>query len=188
MKRLKIITAKVVLACSLAFSFVTAPPALLTASVAVVATQSACESKSIRQFKQGLDKAAVTLNAAAKTNRSFYESGVYGTAGSQGAIEARQKVAKAIHDANEWLIKAIDKAKTLKGDSVSFEGDKLEILLSLSKAAANLKTGRTDIDIVLQSVALIINQSVAIIQALKSADAKYLIPQIQDWKLPQVEV
>lgn len=188
MRRVKLITAKVALACSLAFSFVTTPPAIITASVALVATQASCGEGTISEFKRGLDKAAVTLNAAAKTNRSFYESGVYGAVGSEGAIETRQKVAKAIHDANEWLIKAIDKAKTLKGDSVSFEGDKLDILLSLAKAAANLKTGRAEIDLVLQSVALIINQTVGIIQALKSADVKYLVPRIQGWKLPQVEV
>lgn len=146
----------------------------------------ACEAGNIRKFKQGLDKAAVTLNAAAKTNRSFYESGVYGTAGSPEAIQTRQKVAKAIHDSNEWLIKAIDKAKALK-EGPSFEGDKLDILLSLSKAAANLKTGRAEIDLVLQSVALIISQSIAIIQALKSADVKYLVPRIQNWQIARVE-
>lgn len=188
MNRIRIITAKVVLACSLVFSFVTTPPAILTASVVVVATQISCAPKNIRQFKQGLDKAAVTLNAAAKTNRSFYESGVYGAVGSQGAIETRQKVASAIHDANEWLIKAIEAAKNLKADSATFEGDKLDILLSLSKAASNLRTGRTEIDLVLQSVALVINQSVTIIQALKSADVKYLVPQIQNWQIARVEV
>ena len=155
--------------------------------IAVLTQASMCSPSTIRKFKQGLDKAAVTLNTAAKTNRSFYESGVYGVAGSPEAIETRQKVAKGIHDANEWLIKAIDKAKTLK-EGPSFEGDKLDILLSLSKAMASLKTGRVEIDLVLQSVALIINQSVTIIQALKSADVKYLVPQIQHWKLAQVEV
>lgn len=155
--------------------------------VAVLTQASMCSPGTVRKFKQGLDKAAVTLNAAAKTNRSMYEAGIYGTAGSPEAIETRQKVAKGIHDANEWLIKAIEKAKLLKADSVSFEGDKLEILLSLSKAAANLKTGRVEIDLVLQSVALIINQSVGIIQALKSADVKYLIPQIQNWQIARVE-
>lgn len=187
MRRIKAITAKVLLACSLAFSFVATPPALITASVVLVATQASCGAKTISQFKQGLDKAAVTLNAAAKTNRSFYEGGVYGAVGSQGAIETRQKVATAIHDANEWLIKAIDKAKTFK-EGPSFEGDKLDILLSLSRAAANLRTGRAEIDLVLQSVALIINQSVTIIQALKSADVKYLVPQIKDWQIARVEV
>lgn len=155
--------------------------------LALLSQAAICGAGNIRKFKQGLDKAAVTLNAAAKTNRSFYESGVYGVAGSPEAIETRQKVAKGIHDANEWLIKAIEKAKTLKGDSVSFEGDKLDILLSLSKAAGNLRTGRTEIDLVLQSVALIINQSVTIIQALKSADVKYLVPQIQNWQIARVE-
>lgn len=156
--------------------------------LALLMQAAMCSPGNIRKFKQGLDRAAVTLNAAAKTNRSFYESGVYGEVGSDGAIRTRQNVARGIYEANEWLIKAIDKAKLLKADSVSFEGDKLDILLSLSKAAANLKTGRAEIDLVLQSVALIINQSVTIIQALKSADVKYLVPQIQNWQIARVEV
>lgn len=153
-----------------------------------VVTQACFSAGNIRKFKQGLDKAAVVLNSAAKTNRSFYETGVYGSPGSPEAIETRQKVAKAVHDANEWLIKAIEKAKQLKPDSGSFEGDKLEILLSLSKALASLRTGRTDIDLILQSVATLINQAVVIIQSLKSADARYLVPRIQDWQIARVEV
>lgn len=156
--------------------------------VALLTQAAMCPPGSVRKFKQGLDKAAVVLNSAAKTNRSFYEAGTYGAVGSPGAIETRQKVATAIHDANEWLIKAIEKTKTLKADSTSFEGDKLDILLSLSKAMANLRTGRAEIDIVLQSVAAIINNAVVIIQSLKSADVKYLVPQIQNWQLPRVEV
>jgi len=156
--------------------------------VAAIISQAACGAGDVRKFKQGLDKAAVVLNSAAKANRNFYESGVYGTVGSPGAIETRAKVAKGIHDSNEFLIKAIEKAKLLKAGSVSFEGDKLEILLSLSKAAANLRTGRVEIDLVLQSVALIISQSVAIIQSLKSADVKYLVPAIKDWQIARVEV
>lgn len=184
---IRTITAKVVLACSLSFSIVTGPPAILTASVALVATQSSCAPKNIRQFKEGLDKAAVTLNTAAKLNRTWYEQGVYGVVGSPEAIEWRQKGAKAVFESNEWLIKAIEKAKLLK-QGPSFEGDKLDILLSLSKAAASLETGRPEIDLVLQSVALIISQSVAIIQALKSADVRYIVPRIQGWQIARVEV
>lgn len=162
----------------------------LIAPVLVIALmlQAACGARDIHKFNQGLDKAAVVLNSAAKTNRSFYESGVYGAVGSQGAVETRQKVATAIHDSNEWLIKAIDKAKSLKADSGTFEGDKMDILLSLSKAAANLRTGRTEIDLVLQSVAAIINNAVVIIQSLRSADVKYLAPHIQNWQIARVEV
>lgn len=156
--------------------------------VAAIISQTACGKGDIRKFKQGLDKAAVVLNSAAKANRNFYESGVYGAVGSPGAIETRAKVATSVHTANEWLIKAIEKAKLLKADAVSFEGDKLDILLSLSKAMTSLKTGRVEIDLVLQSVALIINQSVAIIQALKSADVKYILPEIQNWQIARVEV
>lgn len=160
----------------------------IAALVLLAVLSQACTPSSIHKFKQNLDKAAVVLNSGAKTNHALYEAGTYGTVGSAGAIETRQKVATAIHDANEWLIKAIEKAKLLKADSTSFEGDKLDILLSLSKAAANLRTERPEIDIVLQSVALIINQAVVIIQSLKSADLKYVLPEIRNWQIARVEV
>jgi hypothetical protein len=45
---------------------------------------------------------------AAQLNRALYQAGVYGTTGGSDAIRVRQKIASAIHDANEQMIEVID--------------------------------------------------------------------------------
>lgn len=182
MNRLRMITAKVVLTCSLAFSFVTTPPAIITASVTgLVVTQASCGAKDLSKLHDTLNSAAKSLNAAAKTNRQFYESGTYGAVGSEKAIDWRQKGAKAVHDANEKLIVALTLAKGLTKET--FEQGKLAVLQTLSQAVSMLKTGKQEIDLVLQGVATIINQAVIILQAFKASDLPRVIPIIRQWKI-----
>lgn len=184
---IKTITAKVVLACSLTFSFVTTPPAILTASLTgLVVTQASCGPNDLSALHDRLNQAAKSLNAAAKTNRQFYDGGIYGLVGSAEAIEWRQKGATAIHFANEKLITALNLAKNLTKET--FEQGKIGVLTALSQAVASLKTGKQEIDLVLQAVATIITQAVAIIGAFSSADLRYVLPRIQTWQLPEVQV
>ena len=159
---------------------------ILIGIVLAAILSQACAANDLHRLKVNLDRAAVTLNAAAKTNHGFYESGVYGSVGSDEAIKMRQKVATVIHDANEKLIKALELAKNLKPGSGTFEGDKLQIILHLSEAAQQLHTGNPKIDLVLQAVALLINQAVVIIETLKSADLKYALPEIQNWQIARI--
>jgi uncharacterized membrane protein len=184
LRQMKTITAKAVLACSLAFSFVTTPPAIITASVVLVGTQASCGADDLSKLHDRLNQTAKALNAAAKTNRQFYESGIYGPSGSPQAIEWRQKGAQAIGFANDKLIIALTLAKGLTKET--FEQGKLGVLQALSQAVASLHVGKQEIDLVLQGIATIINQAVVIIGAFSSADLHFALPRIQTWKLPEV--
>lgn len=75
MRRIKIITAKVALACSLTFSFVAGPPAILTASVALVATQSACDKNRIREAAKASDRVATLIGSLIDLKRELGPSG-----------------------------------------------------------------------------------------------------------------
>lgn len=145
-----------------------------------------CGPSNLHDLNVALNKVAVSLNSAAKTNHGFYESGVYGTVGSDPAIRVRQRGATAIHTANDKLIVALDLAKQLRPET--FEQGKLAVLQALAEAGASLHTGNTHIDLVLQAVALLINQAVVLIEAFKSADLRYVLPRIQSWQLPEVVV
>jgi hypothetical protein len=151
-----------------------------------IAFQAACGASTLSKLHDSLNQAAKSLNAAAKTNHQFYEGGVYGAVGSPNAITTRQKAATVIHDANEKLILALNLAQNLT--AATFEQGKLAVLQALADAAAGLSTGNTKIDLVLQSVATIINQAVVLIQAFKSAQLKYVLPEIRTWKLAEVSV
>lgn len=154
--------------------------------VLAIVSQLACGAGTLSKLHSSLNKAAKLENAAAKTNRQFYEGGVYGPVGSLEAIEWRQKGAKAVHDSNELLIKALTLAKALTPET--FEGGKLEVLRVLSDAVRLLRTGNNKIDLVLQSVATVINQAIVIIQAFQAKDLPRVLPAIRNWQLARVEV
>jgi len=156
---------------------------LLTFSIV---TQSACGPGTLSKLHDSLNKAAKSLNVAAKTNRAFYESGTYGVVGSEGAIALRQKGATAIHNANEKLILALTLAQNLTTET--FESGKIGVLTALAAAAAELRSGNQTIDVVLQSVALIIQNAVALIQAFQAKDLHRVLPEIRTWKLSEVNV
>ena len=152
------------------------PPAhvlLIVGPTAVIAvTQTSCGPDTLEKLNTTLNKTAHALEAAIDTNGRLYATGAYGVTGSPGAIETRQKVARVIHDSNEYLIQATDIAKTLT--KATFEGGKLAILEKLSLAATGLKVGHQTIDLVLQTVAALINQAVALAQLFKASDTKHM--------------
>lgn len=146
----------------------------------------ACGASDLHKLNTTLDQAAATMNGAAKTNHSFYESGVYGPVGSEDAIKVRQKVATVIHEANERLIIAINLAKTLKPET--FESGKLAILSALSESVAGLHVGNPKIDLVLQSIATVINQAVIIVSTFKASDLPRVLHALQNLKMEVIQV
>lgn len=145
---------------------------LATVGTVVVATQTSCGPDTLEKLNTTLNQTAHALEAAVDTNGRLYEAGAYGAKGSPGAIAMRQRVARVIHDSNEYLIQAVDVAKTLT--KATFEGGKLAILEKLSLAATGLTVGQQTIDLVLQSVAGLINSAVAIVQLFKAGDVNHL--------------
>ena len=152
----------------------------------VVITQSACGPSDLSKLHEALNKTSKSLNAAAKTNHAFYEGGVYGVVGSAAAIAVRQKAATVIHDSNEKLIVALNLAQNLT--TATFEQGKLGVLEALSQASAGFAIGNKAIDLVLQSVATLINQAVAIIQIFKASHLRFVLPEIRTWQIAQVVV
>lgn len=146
--------------------------------------QAACGPSTLSKLHDQLNKVAKSLNAAAKTNHSFYEGSVYGAVGSDAAIAIRAKAATVIHDANEKLILALNLAQQLT--PTTFEQGKIAVLGALADAAAMLHTGNVKIDLVLQAVATLINQAVVLIEAFKSAQLRYVLPEIRTWRLEAV--
>lgn len=157
--------------------------AALTISFCLV-FQMACGAGTLSKLHDTLNKVAKSLNAAAKTNRGLYEGGIYGVTGSPGAIELRQKGATVIHGANEKLIVALTLAQGLTAET--FETGKLGVLQALSQAAIMLKTGNQTMDLVLQSVAVLINQAVLLIQAWQASHLPYVLPEIRTWRIQEV--
>jgi len=154
------------------------------ALIYVLTLQAACGASTLSKLHDTLNKTTKSLNAAAKTNHSFYEGGVYGAVGSAEAIAVRAKAATVIHDANEKLILALNLAQQLT--AATFEQGKIAVLGALADAAAGLHTGNVKIDLVLQAVATLINQAVVIIEAFKSADLRIVLPEIRGWRLEAV--
>lgn len=165
-------------------AFQTATPAQLAltgAGVTATVATVACGPDTLEKLNTTLNQTVHALEAAVDTNGRLYEAGAYGAKGSPGAIEMRQRVATVIHNSNEFLIQALDIAKGLTKET--FEGSKLLILEKLSQAATGLTVGQRTIDLVLQSVATLINQAVSIAQLFQSRDVqhiRYAIPALND--------
>lgn len=134
MNRIRIITAKVVLACSLVFSFVTTPPAILTASVALVATQTACPSNSnrVREARKAAYRIQVIVNAATDTTAELYEAKVL----SREKTNQIARLLLKVNDANRVLI---DTAGAATVDSPAVRSDLLETLKIIQVAVRELK-------------------------------------------------
>lgn len=142
-------------------------------------TQTACEGNDLEKLHDALNKTAKALEAAIDTNGRLYAGGIYGAVGSPEAIQMRQRVAKVIGDSNEYLIQALTIAKGLT--KATFEGSKIAILEKLTLAASGLRIGHQTVDLVLQTVATLINQAVAIVQLFNAGDVRYIkriVPQI----------
>lgn len=128
----------------------------------------ACSTSDVSKVKKKVADAAATLNTAAKSNRSLYQSGAYGAVGSADAVAKRQKVATAVHQANEWLSMAVERAATLSASDLP-QG-KADIIALLQKAVTEisaLNIGNDNIRLVLQSAAAAINSAIVLTQAIK---------------------
>lgn len=157
---------------------------IITLFLAYSVFLTGCGPNDLHRLHTTLNNAARLENSAAKSNHQFYEQAVYGPVGSAVAIRIRQKAATAIHASNEYLIKALELAKVLTKET--FEQGKLAVLQTLAQAAAGLRVGNQVIDLVLQSIATVINQAIVIVQAFQAKDLNRVLPFIQSLKLAEV--
>ncbi len=132
-----------------------------------------CGPDSVHKLKVDLDKAALTLNTAAKTNHALY-------AAHEISLAARQKVATAIYDANEALIVALDVAQPLNAST--FQGGKAQILALLETAVSklNISIGDPKIDLVLQSVIALINDAIILASAFTHSMLRDVVPVFRE--------
>jgi len=131
-------------------------------------SQAACQPSDVHNVKTKLDDSAKILNTAAHANHDLYQSGTYGPVGSPQAIKIRQDVAKVVGEANDALIGALTVAKTLTAANVGT--GKAQILAELQAAVTALSSvGIVDdkIKVALQAAALLINDAVILVAAMK---------------------
>jgi len=145
----------------------------LTAAIIFTSTLIACGPDSVHKLKVDLDKAALTLNTAAKTNHALYEA-------HEISLAARQKVATAIYDGNEVLIVALDVAKPLT--AATFSAGKAQILSLLETAVTklNVSVGNPKIDLVIQSVIALINDALILARAFTGAMLRQVLPALRE--------
>lgn len=139
---------------------------LLTLTLIVYSVSGfACSSSDVSKVKKKVDQAASILLTAAKSNRELYRSGAYGALASLEAIAKRARVAKGIHDANEYLSDAVELAAQLQpgmsGQAV------LDLLVKAASELAATKIGDDRIDVVIQSAIAAINSAILIAKELK---------------------
>lgn len=128
----------------------------------------ACSASDVSKIKKKVADAAVILNSAAKSNRSLYQTGVYGTTGSPEAISKRQKVATVIHQANEYLSLAVERAANLQ--ATDLETGKMDIVRLLQEAVTvlnGLNIDNQNIKLILTSAVTAINTAVTLTLAIK---------------------
>lgn len=141
---------------------------LMVALVAYFGSGFACSESDVSKVKKKVADAAAILNTAAKSNRSLYQSGVYGAVGSPEAISKRQKVATVIHQANEYLALALERAATLKADDLSIgKQDIVALLQKASTLLASLDVGNENIKLIITSAVTAINSAVTLTLAIK---------------------
>lgn len=141
---------------------------LVVALIALNSYGFACSASDVSKVKKKVADAAAILNTAAKSNRSLYQSGVYGTVGQPEAISKRQKVATAIHQANEFLALAVERAANLQPNDI--EGGKTDIVKLLQQAVAvlnGLNIDNENIKLVLASATTTINTAITLTLAIK---------------------
>ena len=143
----------------------------LTLAIAYTGFGFACSANDVSKVKKKVADAAAILNTAAKSNRSLYQSGLYGAVGSADAIAKRQQVAGAVHQANEWLSMAVERAATLTPDTLP--SGKTDIVALLQKAAQILGTvhvNNENIQLVITSAITAINTAVTLTLAIKGTN------------------
>jgi hypothetical protein len=141
---------------------------LLIAVIAYTGSGFACSSSDVSKVKKKVADAAAILNTAAKSNRSLYQSGVYGATGSTAAIGKRQQVAAAVHRANEYLALAVERAANLQpSDLDTGKADIVQLLQEATGVLNALNIDNEDIRLVLQSAVTAINAAVTLTLAIK---------------------
>jgi hypothetical protein len=70
----------------------------------------------------------------------------------------------------------------------TFEQGKLGVLAALAEAKGGLQIGNPAFDLVLSSIITSITTIVALIEAFQSYQLKHVLPEIQSWKIAEVEV
>lgn len=176
-----------VLAVVLAFGSATAPVMIPTAVVSLSVSQTACGPDDLSKLHDILLKTSKTLNTGIKTNGSLYEQGFYGPVGSPEAVAKLHKGAQVIKEAALHLRTALTLAQGLTKET--FEAGKLAVLKALADATASMElTGARTLDLILQSVAALITQAVAIVEVFQSTDLPRVLPTIKTWRLPEVNV
>lgn len=141
---------------------------LLVAMSAYFGSGFACSESDVSRVKKKVTDAAAILNTAAKSNRSLYQSGLYGVVGSPQAIEKRQRVATVIHQANEYLALAVERAAVLQ--STDLEAGKADIVKILQQAIGvinSLQIDNENIKLVLASAVTALNTAVTLTLAIK---------------------
>ena len=136
------------------------------ALVVMLSTQAfVCSSSDVHNVKVKVDQAAQILNTAAKTNHSLYQSGSYGPVGSAQAVALRQKVAKAIHEANGILSDAVEVAASLKAGDTG--ASVVALLQEALTTLATVHVGNDRIDLIIQSAVTVLNQAIVLANGLK---------------------
>lgn len=138
--------------------------------ITYTASGFACSSSDVSKVKKKVADAAAILNTAAKTNRSLYQSAMYGTVGSADAIAKRQKVATVIHQANEYLSLAVERAANLTPSDLEVgKSNIVNLLQQATTVLASLNIDNENIRLVLQSAVTAINAAVTLTLAIKGA-------------------
>jgi septum formation topological specificity factor MinE len=127
-----------------------------------------CGPDDVSKVKKKVADAAAILNTAAKSNRSLYQSGVYGVVGTPEAIAKRQKAATVIHQANEYLALAVERAAALQpGDLETGKADIVKILQQAVTVLNSLNIDNENIKLVLASATAAINSAVTLTLAIR---------------------
>jgi len=143
---------------------------LLVAMIAYSGYGFACSESDVSKVKKKVADAAAILNTSAKSNRSLYQSGVYGPVGSAAAIAKRQQVATAIHQANEWLSMAVERAASLTaGDLAGGKADIVKLLQQAAQVLGTVNVGNENIRLIIVSAVTAINTAITLTLAVKGA-------------------
>ena len=142
---------------------------LLTLTITVYTGAGfACSASDVSKVKKKVADAAAILNTAAKSNRSLYQSGVYGVVGSPEAIAKRQKAATVIHQANEYLSLAVERAATLQPGDLEIGKQSIVSLLQQATGILNtLNIENENIRAVITGAITAINAAVTLTLAIK---------------------
>lgn len=131
----------------------------------------ACSESDVSKVKKKVADAAAILNTAAKSNRSLYQSGTYGTVGSPEAISKRQQAATVIHQANEYLALAVERAANLTAsDLPSGKADIVKLLQQAATILQSLNIGNQDVQLLLSGAVAAINSAVTLTLAIQGGN------------------